>query len=427
MNGAKNLVDDCFLHDRDRMRHADVVSLITSRLNCVVRSSELPLGSLEGRLLAETVEAPRNVPLHDNSAVDGYAFAHTEYSANNTLAIGPRIAAGDPPSGPLAGASAARIFTGASMPPNADTVAMQEDCTVSADGLLVTVPPGLKLGANRRLAGEDVKAGERLLVPGQRLRAQEIAAIASLGRSGLRIFDKLRVAIVSTGNELVEPGSGQSFGEGQVFDTNRHMLNALCRNLPLEITDLGILTDDEETITAVLSKAAADHDVILTTGGASRGEEDHIVRTIDRLGKRHIWQIAIKPGRPMSFGQIGDCVFLGLPGNPVAAFVCFLLYCRPALLTLGGGIYDEPQRYPLPAGFAIKSKKPDRREFLRGWLETDTSGRTVVRKFARDGSGLISGLRSARGFIELGEDVRKVDEGDVVAYIPFSELGIDAL
>ncbi|MDA4844341.1 gephyrin-like molybdotransferase Glp [Hoeflea poritis] len=424
MTGTPHLIDDCFLHDKGRMRHDDVVALITSRLGPVVGISSVRLDNLSGRLLAEGVEAPRNVPLHDNSAVDGYAFAHGDYAADNTMTIGPRIAAGDRPPAPLAGGAAARIFTGAVMPPNADTVAMQEDCTVSDDGMSVTIPAGLRPGANRRLAGEDVKAGDRLLVPGQRLRPQDIAALASLGKSEIGVFDKLRVAIVSTGNELVEPGSVAVLNEGQVFDTNRHMLAALCRDLPVATTDLGILEDDEAAISAALSKAAADHNVILTTGGASRGEEDHIVRTIDRLGKRHLWQIAIKPGRPMSFGQIGDCVFLGLPGNPVAAFVCFLLYCCPALRLLGGGTYREPRRYALPAGFAIKSKKPDRREFQRGWLETDDKGNTVVQKYPRDGSGLISGLRSAGGLIELGEDIRAVKPGDPVNYIPFSEFGI---
>ncbi|WP_136656832.1 gephyrin-like molybdotransferase Glp [Nitratireductor sp. XY-223] len=424
MTKAPHLIDDCFMHDKDRMRHDEVVALITSRLSRVVGWESVPLEGLNGRLLAEGIEAPRNVPLHDNSAVDGYAFAHADYEASATLAVSQRVAAGDPAPAPLANAAAARIFTGAVMPPNADTVAMQEDCTVSEDGTSVIIPPGLRQGANRRRAGEDVQAGEPLLAPGQLIRPQDIAALASLGKPAAQAFKRLRVALVSTGNELVEPAASRELVKGQVFDTNRHMLAALCRGLPLEMSDLGILDDDETVISAALSKAAAEHDVILTTGGASRGEEDHIVRTIDSLGKRHLWQIAIKPGRPMSFGQIGDCVFLGLPGNPVAAFVCFLLYCRPALRILGGGIYQEPRRYRLPAGFEIKSKKPDRREFLRGWLDTDESGLTVVRKFARDGSGLISGLRQSGGLIELGEDVRKVAPGDLVSYIPYSELGI---
>jgi molybdopterin molybdotransferase len=424
MSKSRPLADDCFLHDRDRMRHADVVALIVERLHPVVGSGTVGLDAALGMYLADEITAPRNVPLHDNSAVDGYAFAHADYASRQTLALGPRVAAGDAPPGPLPSGTAARIFTGAIMPAGADTVAMQEDCTLVGDS--IQVPKGLKCGANRRLAGEDLRSGEPMLAPGQALRPQDIAALASIGMSRVPVFDPLRVALVSTGNEIVEPGAADRLAEGLVFDSNRHMLSALCGHLPVSITDLGILRDDRDVITAVLEEAAADHDVLLSTGGASKGEEDHIVRAVDQLGKRHLWQIAIKPGRPMSFGQIGACVFLGLPGNPVAAFVCFLLYCHAALRILGGGTYREPVRIPVPAGFAIESKKPDRREFLRGWLETGADTGTVVRKFKRDGSGLISGLRSADGLIELDEDTRAVKPGDLVNYIPFAQFGIGA-
>jgi molybdopterin molybdotransferase len=190
------------------------------------------------------------------------------------------------------------------------------------------------------------------------------------------------------------------------------------------VTDLGILPDDAAIIENAISIAAETNDLILTTGGASRGEEDHVINAIDRLGKRHLWQIAVKPGRPMAFGQIGDCVFVGLPGNPVAAFVCFLLYVRPAITILGGGKLNEPRRFMLPAAFAIPRKKQDRREFLRGWLDTGGSGTVEVHKFARDGSGLITGLRQATGLIELTEEVTSVQKGQPVAFIPFSEFGI---
>jgi molybdopterin molybdotransferase len=192
----------------------------------------------------------------------------------------------------------------------------------------------------------------------------------------------------------------------------------------VSVTDFGILADDAAIIEEAISRAAETHDLILTTGGASRGEEDHVITTIDRLGKRHLWQIAVKPGRPMAFGQIGDCVFMGLPGNPVAAFVCFLLYVRPAITILAGGLWQEPSRFLLPSAFSLPRKKQNRREFLRGWLETDESGRTCVQKFPRDGSGLITGLRKATGLIELSEEVESVEMGEPVAFIPFSEFGI---
>jgi molybdopterin molybdotransferase len=194
--------------------------------------------------------------------------------------------------------------------------------------------------------------------------------------------------------------------------------------LPVTITDLGILADDAAIIEETISLAAEAHDLILTTGGASRGEEDHVITTIDHLGKRHLWQIAVKPGRPMTFGQIGDCVFMGLPGNPVAAFVCFLLYVRPAITILSGGKWQEPSRFLIRAAFSIPRKKKNRREFLRGWLQADETGQLAVHKFPRDGSGLITGLRQATGLIELEEELESIEEGEPVAFIPFSEFGI---
>jgi len=291
------------------------------------------------------------------------------------------------------------------------------------DGPTVVLPTALKKGANVRRAGEDVTEGTRVLESRHRLRPQDIATLASFGFAEIPVRKPVRVALISTGNELLRPG--MAIKPGQVFDSNHFMLRALCETLPVAMTDCGVLPDDAQAVEAAIADAAETHDVILTTGGASRGEEDHIITTIDKLGKRHLWQIAIKPGRPMSFGQIGDCVFLGLPGNPVAAFVCFLLYCRPAITMLGGGGWAEPQRFPLPAGFAIANKKPDRREFWRGWLEQDEDGQTVVRKFPRDGSGLISGLREATGLIEIPEEKTSVAEGDHVDFLPFSGFGIN--
>lgn len=424
MSSRAQLLNDCFLHDKDRMRHDEVIQLLVSRLNAVAAPENVTLQAASGRYLAEPVKAPRDVPMHDNSAVDGYAFAHAEYENANRMTIGPRIAAGDAYAGVLDPGAAARIFTGAAMPQGADTVAMQEDCDLSQDGTRVLVPPGLKAGANRRMAGEDVAAGDTILHTGQRLRPQDLAALASLGASNVSVFRKLRIALVSSGNELVRPAPGAEISHGQVFDSNHPMLEALCRTQPVDIEDLGIVEDDRRTVQRVLSDAASSHDIILTTGGASRGDEDHMVSALDQLGKRHLWQIAIKPGRPMSFGQIGDCVFLGLPGNPVAAFICFLLYCLPVMRILSGSVHTEPMRIPVAAGFEVPRKKIDRREFQRGWLEQGEDGTLVANKFPRDGSGLISGLCEANGLIEITEDISRIRRGDIVHYIPFSEFGL---
>ncbi len=242
--------------------------------------------------------------------------------------------------------------------------------------------------------------------PGTRLNPPLIAAIASTGASSASLFRPLKIAVLSSGEELKEPGSEAV--NGQVFDSNRYLLKALLANLPVEVSDLGILPDNYDTITKAIAEAAKNHDVIITSGGASSGEEDHIISALDDLGKRHLWQLAIKPGRPMTFGQIGDTIVFGLPGNPVACFVCFLLYVRPSLSLLGGGHWHEPRRYPLASGFEIRNKKPDRREFWRGMVRNDPDGKPFLEKFARDGSGLITGLREADGLIEISEEATEV-------------------
>lgn len=416
----RKLLDDCFLHDKDRLTHAECLAILTDRLSVVAATEQVPLAEASGRWLAVDIAAPRDVPLHRNAAVDGYAFAAP---ASGPLPVVARIAAGGLAAVSLLPRQAARIFTGAVMPEGADTVAMQEDCVLAEDGQSVSIPVGLKPGANARHAGEDVAAGSKVLSTGARLRPQDMAALASFGIGRVTVHARLRVAILSTGNELLEPGS--DIATGQVYDSNRAMLRALTATLPCVITDLGILPDDAALIEHTLAQAAKTHDVILTTGGASRGDEDHIINAIDRLGKRHLWQIAVKPGRPMSFGQIEACVFLGLPGNPVAAYVCFLLYVRAALIVLGGGHYREPVRFSVPAGFSVAAKKPGRREFWRAWLETGADGTPVAHKFARDGSGLISGLRLASGLIEVAEDVTSINAGELVSFLPFSGFGID--
>lgn len=423
MTAEGKLLDDCFLHDKDRLLHAECLSIITERLDCVADTEKLSLRRAHRRFLAETLVAGHDVPLHTNSAVDGYAFARAEVpAASGQLPVVARIVAGDTQAHSLGAGEAARIFTGATLPDGADTVAMQEDCQFDGDRNIVALPTGLKLGSNVRHAGEDLRQGDPVVESGAMLRSPEIAAIASLGIKDVLVHKPVRVALLSSGDELVQPG--EEIRPGETYDSNRIMLAALASSLPVTVSEYGAIPDRDSDVRSALSEAAASNDLIVTSGGASRGEEDHIVEAIAELGKRHIWQVAIKPGRPMAMGQIGQCVVLGLPGNPVAAFVCFLLYCRPAITLLGGGTWREPPRFKVTAGFGIEKKKPDRREFWRGWLETDSSGNTVAIKFPRDGSGLISGLRRATGLIEVAEDVTSISEGDPVSFIPFEALGI---
>ena len=374
----------------------------------------VPLAQADGRVLAQDVRAPRPIPAHRNAAVDGYAFRFEE-RGDHALPVAERIAAGAA-GGEHGPGTASRIFTGAPMPRGADTVAMQEDCALSADGVRL---PALKRGANVRAAGEDVAEGAVVLSAGVRLGPAELAAIASAGSADIPVRRRLRVALMANGAELLRPG--EPFREAAVYDSNTPMLAALLRRFGCDVMGGGIVPDDAATVRASLADAADRADAVVASAGASKGEEDHMLAALDALGKRHLWQLAVKPGRPMMMGQIGDAPVVGLPGNPVAAMVCTLLYLRPLLDRLAGAQWTEPVRYTLPAAFSLRSK-PDRREFLRGWTER-RGDETVVAKFPRDGSGLISGLVAATGLIEIPEHRERVEEGDPVPFIPFSELG----
>ncbi len=422
---TKKLIDDCFVPGQPRLRHAEALAILKQRIAPVVALERVELANAAGRILAQSIVAARPVPAHTNSAVDGFSFAAVDYDRENgcELPVSGRAAAGHALNTTPMPATAVRIFTGAVLPQLHDTVVMQEDVVVdTTDGrTTIAIPAGLRPGANVRKAGEDVAAGSTVLEAGAVLRAQDLAALAALGVAEVDCFARLRVAIVSTGDEVVRPGA--VLAEGQVYDANAPMLASLVTSAGAVATDLGVLPDDLSQVKAHLADAARKFDVIITSGGASRGDEDHLVAALDALGKRHLWQLAIKPGRPMSFGQIGDCVVLGLPGNPVAVLVCFLLYAWPLLRRMGGGDWREPRRFPLPALFAFPSRKVGRREFWRGLLKETPKG-LAVDKFARDGSGLISGLREADGLIDIPEDVVEVKPGDQVAFIPFSEFGI---
>ncbi|MGI9355844.1 MAG: molybdopterin molybdotransferase MoeA [Rhizobiaceae bacterium] len=424
MNEA-GLIDDCFLHDKDRLRHDEALKLLQERLSPITGTEAVSIGAALGRVAAKDIVAPHNVPLHTNSAVDGYAFAHCDLGPK-PFPVSLRIAAGDLSPPALKTGTAARIFTGAPMPTSSDTVAMQEDCVVHESK--VSVPNGLRKGANCRLAGEDLKADEVVVQRGKRLSAADLAALASIGAAEIPVHERLRIICFSSGNEMrrVETSS-EPLQIGEVYDTNWPLLSSLMKSLPVDVTDGGVLGDTATQVSSAIKAAAGNFEIILTTGGASRGEEDHMLATLDNLGKRHLWQLALKPGRPMMFGQIPrpgstDCLFFGLPGNPVAAMVCFLLYARPALLHLAGADWKTPPRFALPADFEVTNKKPDRREFLRGILDQDENGTMRVKKFPRDGSGLISSLREADGLIELPEEMTELEKGTPVNFIPFSSF-----
>ena len=416
------LAQDCFAYGGEKIGVRAAQALLAARIAPVTVAETVSVALAAGRCLAETVISPVEVPAFDNAAVDGYAFAFADgmqaVGATLPLATG-RAAAGRPFTGTLAAGAALRVLTGAVMPAGTDTVALQEEVVLL--GSSATIPAGLKRGANRRRSGEDLRAGQVALRPGIRLRPQDIGLAVELGRNALDVFAPLKVAVLSTGDEIVQPGSG--LPHGSVYDANRFILKALLQSLPVQVTDLGILRDDRDLVGATLRAAAAEHHVILTSGGASRGDEDHVVRSVAALGRLDFWQIAMKPGRPLAFGQLGEAVFIGLPGNPVAAMVCFLLFARPVLRRLGGGDWQVPTGLPVPAAFGLR-KSAGRSEYLRATLARDEQGLPQARRIEREGSGMLTSLVEAQGLVEIDAAVERVAPGDPVPFLSFAELGV---
>lgn len=381
----------------------------------------VPLADARGRILAEPITSPRDVPAFDNVAVDGWAFAAASLAAEGPtrLSILPgRAAAGHPFEGTVPPGHTIEALTGAPMPAGTDTVAMWEECRVE-DGTVV-VPAGFRAGANRRRAGEDVRAGATVLAAGTRLCPHHLGVAAELGLDRLPVRAPLRVALASSGDELLEPGA--PFAPGRVYDANRTILAGLLATLPCRVRDLGILPDEAEPVRRFLHDAAAGHEVIVSSAGASKGAADHLTATVARDGALEFWQIALKPGRPFAVGRLGHATYVGLPGNPVAATVCFLMLARPFLLALAGAPLRWPRPLPLPAGFGFR-KRPGRTELLRGRLEEDADGRLVVRRIPREGSGILTSLVEGEGLVLIEAERTRVEPGEPVGWLSFAELG----
>lgn len=421
------LKDDCFAFDGGLMPVDDALNALTARVDCVVGTEQATLRAALGRVLAEDVSAPRNVPPHDNSAVDGYAVYHADLNpdGDTRLPVAGRIAAGHPLEGAAERGKAYQIFTGAPMPQGSDgsqasgpdTVFMDEDAQV--DGDHVILPKGLKLGSNRRFAGEDVKQGDVILRAGQVLRAQEIGLAASVGRGELTVHKRLRAAVFSTGDEVRDPADGAP--DGCIFDANRYTVMSLLDGLGCEVTDLGILPDDRTAIASALERAEGEHDLLVTSGGVSAGEEDHVKAAVESLGSVHFWRLAIKPGRPIALGQVGNTPFVGLPGNPVAAMVTFMVIARPLIMMLSGAADTSAPRFKVTAGFPYK-KKTGRREWARVKLAWNGGAMPVAEKHHSSGAGILTSMVDADGLVELPEDLTELKEGATVDFLPFREV-----
>ena len=385
-------------------------------------TESVAVGEADGRVLAQDVVSELHVPPLDNSAMDGYALRCADATAPGvTLGISQRIPAGASAQ-PLLAGTAARIFTGAPVPAGADAVIMQEDCTALpvADGDLgqVQVNSLPKAGQNIRRAGEDVARSDVVLSRGQRLGPAELGLAASIGMAALKVARRPRVALFSTGNELVMPGAvaPQDMPPGAIYNSNRYFLIALLRRLGCVVTDLGIVPDHRDATIQALRQAAKGHDLILTSGGVSVGEEDHIKPAVQSLGTLDLWQIAIKPGKPFAYGSIGDAHFMGLPGNPVASFVTFLVLVRPFLLRLQGVNRVAMKAIAAQANFTWA--RPDkRREFLRVRRNADGG----LELFSNQSSGVLTSAVWGDGLIDNPPGCA-IAPGDTVRFVPFSEL-----
>ena len=414
------LSDDCFAFGGPMMSVDEAVGIIAARVTPVKETETVALKEADGRILAGDILAPLPLPPFTNSAVDGYAVRSRDLpkGAEAAFAVSGRVQAGSVANDPIQPGQAIRIFTGAPMPEGADTVFMQEDVRLDGEGR-VMLPAGLKPGANVRPAGEDIPVGAAALAKGRRMRPQDVALAAAFGLTEIEVTRRIRVAVFSTGDELVSPGGRRL--PAQLFDSNRFMLMAMLVRLGCEVSDLGILRDDRASLAAGLKQVAGRHDLILTTGGVSTGEEDHVRAAVESGGSLVLWRMAIKPGRPVAMGIIGGTPFIGLPGNPVASFVTFVHVVRPTVLALAGATQQRIVPIPVRAAFAYR-KKIARREYVRVTLRRATDGMLEATKFPREGAGLLSSLVDTDGLVELGEEITQVEPGQAVGFLGYANL-----
>lgn len=407
-------VDCCVTPGDSLMEVGEAIDLLLSKAEHTKEIEEINITSAMNRVLAEPVTSNVDVPPMDNSAMDGYAINTKDLAANKKLKISQRIPAGIQ-SQPLESGTAARIFTGASVPEGADAVVMQEYCQ-ERDGHVV-VNTEVKHGDHIRPRADDVKQGQTVLEAGIRLHAQHLGMAASVGAESLKVYGRLRVAMFCTGDELVEPG--KPLGPGQIYNSNRYTLAGLLQNLHVDIIDLGVVPDDLEKTRKILKKAASKADIIISAGGVSVGEEDYVKLALEELGELNLWRVKMKPGKPVAFGSLEGKPFIGLPGNPVAVFVTFCLFARPFLLRCQGVDNVLPKRFTAIADFDWP-KAGKRREYVRAKSIRD-GDLTKVALFPKQGSAIMTSTVWANGFVEIMENTT-INRGEPVSFIPFSEF-----
>ena len=383
-------------------------------------TERVPVRSALGRVLAETVIAPVNVPAHVNSAMDGYAMngaALPDEGESREYALAGRVMAGESFSGKVRQGECVRIMTGAPMPNGTDTVVMQEQAEVEGDR--VTIGAGHRQGQNVRQAGEDLAKGQAVFNPGKWLDPADIGVMASMGLGEVAVVRRPTVAFFSTGDEL--RSIGEPLGEGEVYDSNRYTVYGMLTRLGCNVIDMGVITDDPDKLREAFAAAARQADVVITTGGVSVGEADYIGSILDELGEVAFWKLAIKPGRPLTYGKLGESLFFGLPGNPVAVAVSFYQFVQPALRYLVSGELDQPLLIRAKASCKIR-KRPGRAEFARGIYTTNEHGELQVDILGVQGSGILTSMSRANCFIVLGDQQGEVNPGDSVTIQPFASF-----
>ena len=411
---------DCYEGDPDLLAPREAMRRIRSHVRAIDATETVAIIDALGRIAARDVVSPMDVPGHTNSAMDGYACAGSSLpdDAPRWYEVVGTAYAGNPLAGPVGPLQAARIMTGAVIPDGADTVVMQEH--VEIDGDRVRIPPGNKTGQHVRLAGEDIAAGAVVIPRGRRLMPAQMGLLASLGVAEVEVCRTLRVAYFSTGDEIRAPG--EPFEPGLVYDSNRFTMHGMLGRLGVEIIDLGIVPDRREAVFAAFHEASARADVVLSSGGASTGEADYVKEALRELGQVGFWRIAVRPGRPLAFGFLGDSVFFGLPGNPVAVMVTFYQFVEPAIRAAAGESDWRPPPTVQARCTTRLRKKPGRVEYYRAVLERDESGALVARSTGRAGSGLLHTMSDANCFIVLPVDDATVEPGAMVEVQPFFGL-----
>jgi molybdopterin molybdotransferase len=397
--------------------YADALAQLTGSIEPLAQVVELPLLEAHGKVLAGTIEAQIDVPGCAMSSMDGYAVSTADLADGEVfeLPLAQRIAAGDAETS-LAAGSAARIFTGAPIPAGADAVIMQEE--IETDGESIRFRRRPASGENIRPRGNDIQSGMTILRRGSRLRAQDIGLAASVGLQSLPVYAPVRVGIFFTGDELVEPG--EALASGKIYDSNRYTLHGLLETMGCEIVDLGLVGDTLEATREAMLRASSKADLVVTSGGVSVGEEDHVRIAIEQLGELRLWRLGIKPGKPLAYGRINDTAFIGLPGNPVSVFATFCLFVCPVIKVMQGREWHKPIALPVRADFDWP--KPDsRREFLRARLAHDAGGETVVQIYPNQDSGVLTSTVWADGFVEIAEN-ETVRAGEPVNYLPFAQF-----